>query len=43
MKKVGVVLVLAVLLLALYTLSLAQYAASNPQSFSTASLYEEEM
>ncbi len=40
MKKVGIVLVLAVLLLTVYTLALAQFATSKSVSFSTAEVYE---
>ncbi len=40
MKKVGIILILAVLLLAIYTLALAQYATSNSISFPTVEVYE---
>jgi hypothetical protein len=34
MKKVGYILILAVVLLAVYTLALAQFASQNPQYLS---------
>jgi hypothetical protein len=40
MKKVGIILVLAVVLLTVYTLALAQYATVNADSFPTASTYD---